>query len=55
MRVKKILAITGIRSEFDILNPVLKKFDQDSNYDVSILVSGAHLSHFHGNKIKAIK
>ena len=55
MRVKKILAITGIRSEFDILNPVLKKFDQDSNYDVSILVSGAHLSQFHGNTIKAIK
>ena len=55
MRVKKILAITGIRSEFDILHPVLTEFQKDSNYDVSVLVSGAHLSQFHGYTLKTIE
>jgi len=48
MKPKKILAITGIRSEFDIIYPVLKEFQKDPGYDVSVLVSGAHLSQFHG-------
>jgi GDP/UDP-N,N'-diacetylbacillosamine 2-epimerase (hydrolysing) len=48
MKTRKILAITGIRSEWDILHPVLKKFEADNNYEVCVLVSGAHLSNFHG-------
>ena len=48
MKTRKILAITGIRSEWDILYPVLKKFEADNNYEVCVLVSGAHLSNFHG-------
>jgi GDP/UDP-N,N'-diacetylbacillosamine 2-epimerase (hydrolysing) len=46
-RINKILAITGIRSEYDILYPVLREL-QSSNYDLQIVVSGAHLSEQHG-------
>ena len=46
-RIHKILAITGIRSEYDILYPVLREL-QASNYDLEIVVSGAHLSEQHG-------
>jgi GDP/UDP-N,N'-diacetylbacillosamine 2-epimerase (hydrolysing) len=48
MKNKKILAVTGIRSEWDILCPVLKEFEKDSNYEVNVMVSGAHLSNVHG-------
>ena len=43
----KILAITGIRSEYDILYPVLSEL-RANNHHVEILVSGAHLSDHHG-------
>ena len=46
-RIHKILAISGIRSEYDILYPVLREL-QASNYDLEIVVSGAHLSEQHG-------
>jgi GDP/UDP-N,N'-diacetylbacillosamine 2-epimerase (hydrolysing) len=55
MEIKKILAITGIRSEWDILYPVLKEFQADIHYDVSVLVCGAHLSNFHGYTCKLIE
>ena len=55
MKPKKILAITGIRSEWDILYPVLKEFQKDSTYEVSVLVSGAHLSQFHGYTCRLIE
>lgn len=50
---KKILAITGIRSEYDILYPILKEF-QKQNFEVSLIVSGAHLSEHHGNTYEKI-
>jgi len=52
---KKILAVTGIRSEYDILYPVLKELQNNKNFDLKIVVTGAHLSDWHGftfNKIK---
>jgi len=39
----KILVISGIRSDYDILYPVLKEL-QENNHQVMIAVSGAHLS-----------
>ena len=46
--MKKILAITGIRSEYDILYPVLKELQEDREFDLKIVVTGAHLSDWHG-------
>lgn len=52
---RKILAITGIRSEYDILYPVISRLRIDPAFDVSVVVSSAHLSDWHGNTAKAIE
>ena len=40
MRKRKVLAVTGIRSEFDILRPVLTAL-QEAGFEVGLVVSGA--------------
>ena len=47
MSRRKIIAVSGIRSEYDILYPVLEEL-RLRDFDVSVLVSGAHLSDQHG-------
>ncbi len=54
MKKKKILAVTGIRSEFDIIAPVLTVL-QKSGFDVGVVVSGAHLSDWHGYTLTAVE
>ena len=44
---KKILAITGIRSEYDLIRPVLDLIKKDKKMRLSVVVSGCHLSKFH--------
>jgi len=51
---KKILAITGIRSEYDILYSVLRCLNE-SNFIVKLVVTDAHLSPWHGETIKRIE
>ena len=41
MKNKKICY--NMRSEWDILCPVLKEFEKDSNYEVNVMVSGAFI------------
>lgn len=53
--MKKILAVTGIRSEYDILYPVLKELEKNGKFDVKVVVTGAHLSDWHGNTVKKIE
>jgi GDP/UDP-N,N'-diacetylbacillosamine 2-epimerase (hydrolysing) len=45
----KILALTGIRSEYDILFPLINAFKSQYGWDVKLVLSGAHLSDWHGN------
>ena len=52
--MKKILAVTGIRSEYDILYPILKAFEMEG-YEVCVAVANAHLSDIHGNTYKKIE
>lgn len=52
---KKILAVTGIRSEYDILYPVIKCLAEDKRFEVKVVVSGAHLSDWHGDTSKIIE
>jgi len=52
---KKVLAITGIRSEYDILYPVLKELNKDEEFELEIVVTGAHLSDWHGFTLKKIE
>ena len=52
---KKILAITGIRSEYDFLYPVLKEIKNNKNFEIKLVVVGAHLSDWHGFTMNTIK
>ncbi|HHC11543.1 MAG TPA: UDP-N-acetylglucosamine 2-epimerase (hydrolyzing), partial [Campylobacterales bacterium] len=40
----KILALTSIRSDYDLLSPLYRLLDDDKEIDFRLLVSGAHLS-----------
>ena len=50
---KKILAVTGIRSDYDILFPVLDE-SRKKGHKVFVVVSGAHLSEQFGLTVKNI-
>lgn len=53
MKNKKVLAVTGIRSEYDILYPVLKEL-KENGFDIRVAASSAHLSDHFGNTINRI-
>jgi GDP/UDP-N,N'-diacetylbacillosamine 2-epimerase (hydrolysing) len=52
-RKLKILVSTGIKSDYDILYPVLSELKK-ANHELIIVVSGAHLSDHHNNTYKRI-
>lgn len=52
---RKILAVTGARSEYDILFPVLEKLQHDPDFELMVLVTGAHLSERYGNTVQLIE
>lgn len=45
---KKILAVTGIRSDYDILSTVLKAINTHPGLSLGVVVTGAHLSENYG-------
>jgi GDP/UDP-N,N'-diacetylbacillosamine 2-epimerase (hydrolysing) len=55
MKKKKVVAVTGCRSEYDIIYPVLKELDQNPEFDLSIVVTGAHLSEYFGYTFNEIR
>lgn len=55
MKKRKVLAVTGIRSEYDILYPVIKILNEDPFFEVKVVVCGAHLSDWHGYTAKKIE
>jgi len=46
--MRKILFVTGIRSEYDVLFPVIKATQQHRDFEASLCVTGAHLSPIYG-------
>ena len=50
----KILASTGIRSEYDILYPVISELGS-RGHEIKLILSGAHLSDWHGSSLKKIE
>ena len=52
---KKIIGITGCRSEYDIIYSVLKEMQKDESFDVSLIVCGAHLSGNFGYTVSEIE
>ena len=53
-RKLKILVLTGIKSDYDILYPTVKEL-QSRNHQVLIVASGAHLSDYHNNTYERIE
>ncbi len=53
--MKKILAITGIRSDYDLMSNLFKKIDSDDYFELKLLVCGAHLSKTYGNTVDLIE
>lgn len=52
---RKILAVTGARSEYDIISPILEHLQENSDIELGIIVTGSHLSEAFGNTVTAIE
>ena len=52
---KNILVVTGIRSDYDILFPVIDTLRKDNEFQVKVVVCGTHLSDWHGNTVEIIE
>ncbi|MCR9203345.1 MAG: UDP-N-acetylglucosamine 2-epimerase [Halobacteriovoraceae bacterium] len=51
----KVCVITGARSEYGLLTPLLKKIDEDHKTELQLVVTGMHLSEKFGYTIGKIK
>lgn len=54
-RLKKILAVTGIRSEYFILQPIFDELIKRNDLQLKVVVTGTHLSPTFGNTYKIIE
>ncbi len=52
--MKKILALTSIRSDYDLMSGLYALLHQDSDIELKLLVSGTHLSGTYGNTVEQI-
>ena len=52
--MKKIILVTGIRSEYEVVYSVLLELQKMDNVDLGIICSGAHNSKTFGNTINQI-
>jgi GDP/UDP-N,N'-diacetylbacillosamine 2-epimerase (hydrolysing) len=55
MKKKKILGITGIRSDYDLLSNLYLELNNDKDFELKLIVGNAHLSKTYGNSIENIK
>ncbi len=53
--MKKILAFSSIRSDYDLMSPLYQLLHADQDIDFKIIVSGAHLSHNFGYSVEQIR
>ncbi|PRC91477.1 UDP-N-acetylglucosamine 2-epimerase [Solimicrobium silvestre] len=53
--MKKILALTSIRSDYDLMSGLYELLNADPEIDLQLLVSGAHLSATFGTTVELIK
>lgn len=47
--------LTGIRSEYDILAPIIAAVDAQPDLDAGVIVTGAHLTGLHGRSVRQIE
>lgn len=53
--MKKVLAFTAIRSEYDLLSRLYKLVNQEKEIELKLIVSGAHLSKTYGYTVEDIE
>ncbi|MFH1376341.1 MAG: UDP-N-acetylglucosamine 2-epimerase [Candidatus Woesearchaeota archaeon] len=53
--MRKIVCVTGSRSEFGLLYSTLKAIDENSNLELSLIVTGMHLSREHGYTLDFVR
>ena len=53
--MKKVLAITGYRSDYTKLKSVLKEIDKHEKLNLEVVVFGTHVLDDYGNTIEEIK
>ncbi|MGL4865776.1 MAG: UDP-N-acetylglucosamine 2-epimerase [Cetobacterium sp.] len=53
--MKKICVVTGTRAEYGLLKPLIKKMEEHKNIDLSLVITGMHLSPEFGNTYKIIE
>ena len=53
--MRKILGVTGIRSEYDIMSSVFRAISDRDDLDLELLVTGAHLSETYGHTVDEIE
>jgi UDP-hydrolysing UDP-N-acetyl-D-glucosamine 2-epimerase len=53
--MKKILGITGIRSDYDLMSGLFRRLAADPNLDFKLIVGGAHLSKTYGYSVDLIR
>ncbi len=51
---KRILVVTGSRAEYSLLRPLIKGLSTDIDFDVSLAVTGSHLSERFGATVQMI-
>ena len=51
----RIRALTGIRSDYDLMQPIFQALHTDKDFDFGLIVAGAHLSHHHGETLSIIE
>ena len=52
---RNIFFLTGARSEYDLMMPVIQAVSEHPDLTEGVIASAAHLSPFHGNNIDAIR
>lgn len=53
--MKKVCAVTATRAEYGLLKPVLRRIESDSELELSLLVTGTHLSKQYGHTVDEIE
>ncbi len=53
--MKKVLAVTGIRSEYFFCKSIFKAIEQSNDLELGLVVGGAHLTSIHNYSIKDIE
>lgn len=53
--MKKILALSTIRSDYDLMSSLYRLLDDDAEIEFKLLVAGAHLSATYGNTVELIR